>query len=109
MTSSQQDESAPDFSAECVLDEDGYGVVMLAPDAPDIFWYIERIKVSVSTNEREAECYTYIRLGATSTGSTGDSMTLRGSAISRDYPLVNTWEGGDPGAVATLACWGETR
>lgn len=74
----------------------------------------------MTTNVNEAQCYVYNGpqgpftpvaqdlLGATSTGSTGDSF---GPSITI-WPgqlLIAVWQGGDAGQVATMSYWGSRQ
>jgi hypothetical protein len=104
-------------SASVTLNGSGGGQAQAGPKVPGESWQVTGVAVSVATNVNEAQAYVYSAaagpftpaagqlLGATSSGSTGDSM---GPAVTLwpGQQLVATWEGGDAGEVATMSYWG---
>jgi hypothetical protein len=104
-------------SASVTLDGSGGGQAQAGPKVPGESCTITGVAVSVATNLDEAQCYVYAAaagpftpapgqlLGATSTGSTGDSM---GPAVTLwpGQQLVASWQGGDAGEAATMSYWG---
>jgi hypothetical protein len=101
-------------NASVVLDGSGNGQAALGPTLPGTSWQVSTVAVSVSTNANEAQCNLYVGLaaqpgqliGATSTGSTGDSDDLGGQNIWPGQQLIAVWQGGDPGATATVSVYG---
>jgi hypothetical protein len=104
-------------SAQVTLDGTGAGDAVAGPTLPGTSWTITGVAVSVATNVNEAICRAYAAaagpfpaaagqlLGATSTGSTGDSF---GPDVTI-YPgqaLLCAWQQGDAGQVATMRYWG---
>jgi hypothetical protein len=89
----------------------------IGPASPGEIWHVSGASVIASTNINEASAYVYSApagpfsvqgaqlLGATDTGSSGDSF-----GPARDIYLgqiiTAIWQGGDAGAVATLTVWG---
>lgn len=104
-------------SAEVTLSGAGNGQAAAGPRVPGESWQITGVAVSAATNANEALCYVYAApagpftpgpqqlLGATDTGSTGDTL---GPAVTiwPGQQLLAAWQGGDPGAVATMSYWG---
>lgn len=101
-------------SAQVTLDGSGNGQAQLGPTLPGTSWQVDTVAVSASTNSSEAQCNLYLGLqpvagsliGATATGSTGDSDDLSGANVWPGQYLIAVWEGGDPGAVATISVYG---
>jgi hypothetical protein len=101
-------------AASVILDASGNGMAQLGPQLPGTSWQVATVAVSVATNVNEAQCYLYAGIsatagqliGATSTGSTGDSDDLAGQGIWPGQSLIAVWAGGDPGAEATLSVFG---
>lgn len=104
-------------SASVTLSGSGAGIAQAGPRVPGETWFVTGCAVSVATNVNEAQAYVYYSpagpftpqaselLGATSTGSTGDSF---GPNIDL-YPgqqLTAQWVSGDAGQVATVTYWG---
>jgi hypothetical protein len=99
------------------LNGSGNGQASAGPRVPGESWQITGVAVSVATNVDEALCYVYAAaagpfepqasqlLGATDTGSTGDSF---GPAFSfaPGQVLLAQWQGGDAGQTATMSFWG---
>lgn len=91
----------------------GNGTASIGPNLPGVSWQPETIAVSVSTNNSEAQCNIYLGiapqaaslLGATSTGSTGDSTDCS-ATVWPGQSLIAVWTGGDPGAIATMSVFG---
>jgi hypothetical protein len=100
-------------SASVVLDANGDGTASCGPQLPGTSWQPTSIAVSVSTNASEAQCNIYLGLsaeagsllGATSTGSTGDSDDCS-QTVWPGQLLIAVWTGGDPRAVATMSVFG---
>lgn len=104
-------------SAQTVLDGSGNGQASAGPKVPGETWQITGVAVSVATSTDEALCYVYAAaagpfepqasqlLGATDTGSTGDSF---GPAVTLapGQVLLASWQGGDHGQTATMSYWG---
>lgn len=101
-------------SAQVTLDGSGNGKAQLGPKLPGTSWQVDTVAVSASSNASEAQCNLYLGLspvagsliGATATGSTGDSDDLAGANIWPGQLLIAVWAGGDPGAVATISVYG---
>jgi hypothetical protein len=103
-----------DTSASAVLDASGNGTAAAGPGLPGVSWDAGAgVAVSASANVAEAICRVYLGIapiagsliGTTSTGSTGDSTTTT-SVVWPGQSLIAVWEGGDPGAVATMSITG---
>lgn len=101
-------------SAQVVLDGSGNGTAACGPRLPGTSWQPTTVAVSVATAVAEAQCSVFLGLsaaagaliGATSTGSTGDSDDLGGQTVWPGQQIIAVWEGGDPGQVATLSVFG---
>jgi hypothetical protein len=99
--------------ASVVLDANGDGTAQCGPSLPGTSWQPTNIAVSVATNASEAQCNLYLGLsaaagsllGATSTGSTGDSTDCS-QTVWPGQSLIAVWAGGDPGSIATLSVFG---
>lgn len=99
--------------ASCVLDSNGDGTAAIGPGLPGVSWQPETIGVEASTNITEAQCNVYLGinaatgslLGATSTGSSGDSTDCS-ATVWPGQSLIAQWTGGDPGATATMSIFG---
>ncbi|MHB1433998.1 MAG: hypothetical protein ACYCVZ_18025 [Streptosporangiaceae bacterium] len=102
-----------DTSAQVTLDASGNGTAQIGPNLPGVSWQPETIAVSVATNISEAQCSVYIGLsaeagsllGATQTGSSGDSTDCS-ATVWPGQQIIAKWTGGDPGAVATMSIFG---
>lgn len=104
-------------SALVVLNGAGNGQAAAGPRVPGESWQVSGVAVSVATNTSEALCYVYNGaagpftpspgqlLGATDTGSTGDSFGP-GITLWPGQQLIAAWQGGDPGQTATMSFWG---
>lgn len=100
-------------SASVVLNAQGNGTASCGPALPGVSWQPTSIAVSASTNNSEAQCNVYLGLsaqagsllGATSTGSTGDSTDCS-QTVWPGQSLIAVWAGGDPGATATMSVFG---
>lgn len=100
--------------ANVTLDANGNGTVSLGPSVVREFWKPTGATVSVSTQNREASCSLYLgatltgaqKLGATSTGSTGDTYGFADFEMVPGQVLFAQWSGGDAGATATLNVYG---
>lgn len=99
------------------LDGSGNGTLKMVPWGGSVTWRPASVSVKVATNAAEAACRIYIGptasdayfVDGTLSGSTGDS-TDRVSGYSIDThgsALWAVWEGGDPGAVATMSVSGK--
>jgi len=99
--------------ASVVLNASGNGTAACGPALPGTSWQPTSIAVSVSTNNSEAQCNVYLGLnaaagsllGATSTGSTGDSTDCS-QTVWPGQSLIAVWTGGDAGATATMSVFG---
>lgn len=100
-------------SRTVVLGAGGAGRVQFGPARPNTRWVISRIAVTVSSNALEPEARVYRGSVAAGNMLTG---TFSGSNDSDDglqetlYPsdsLMVEWTGGDVGATATAAFYGE--
>lgn len=100
-------------TAPVVLDGSGNGTVRLGPDGPHEHWYPTLVSVKCSTSAAEAGCKIYAGPAATdanfvagtlsgSTGDASDQVAGQEIAKTRTPYLWAVWEGGDPGATATL-------
>jgi hypothetical protein len=102
-------------SASVTLDVNGNGQAQLGPTLPGTSWQVGTIAVQVTTNVNEAQCNVYVGIqpiagsliGATSTGSTGDSDDLGGQNVWPGQSIIAVWEGGDAGSVATISVFGQ--
>lgn len=100
--------------ASVTLDGSGNGQVRLGPSVTREFWDLVSADVSVATTVLEATCTLYLatgptptqRLGATATGSSGDTCGLSGVTVMPGQTLLAVWAGGDAGKIATLAVIG---
>lgn len=105
-----------DTSASVVLDVNGNGQASCGPGLPGVSWQPASIAVSVSTNASEAQCSVYLGIGpqagslvgATQTGSTGDSTDCS-ATVWPGQELIAVWTGGDPGSVATMSVFGSKQ
>lgn len=103
-------------SASVVLDESGNGTAAIGPGLPGTSWQPETIAVSVSTAISEAQCSVFLGiapiaaslLGATQTGSSGDSTDCS-ATVWPGQSLIAVWAGGDPGATATMSIFGSKQ
>lgn len=102
-----------DTSAYTTLDASGNGQASCGPALPGVSWQPASIAVSVSSNVNEAQCSVFLGigpapgslLGATQTGSTGDSTDCS-ATVWPGQELIAVWAGGDPGAIATMSVFG---
>lgn len=102
------------IGASVVLDGSGNGQVQLGPQVTREHWDLVSADVSVTTAVLEATCVLYLatgptpsqRLGATATGSSGDTCGLSGVTVMPGQTLLAVWAGGDAGKTATLAVVG---
>lgn len=106
-------------SASVTLDGNGDGTAAIGPGLPGVSWQPATIAVQVGLAPgedeiiSEAQCNVYLGiapvagslLGATSTGSTGDSTDCS-ATVWPGQELIAVWSGGDPGAVATMSIFG---
>jgi hypothetical protein len=100
-------------SASVVLDGAGNGTASCGPGLPGVSWQPTSIGVSATSNASEAQCHVYLGLsavagallGATSTGSTGDTTDCS-QTVWPGQNLIAVWAGGDPGATATMSVFG---
>lgn len=99
-------------SANTLLDQDGNGVITLAPRGEK--WQIDLSNVVCSTHILEAEVRVYIgqiadmnQIDGTYSGSSGDrSDTV--IYLHDGEQVIFVWQGGDPGAQATVKITGWT-
>lgn len=107
-------------SDSVTLDASGNGTLRMVPYAGSLTWWPETVSVKASTNTAEAACRIYVGPAAsdqwyvdgTLSGSTGDSTgRVAGRPVdTHGNSLWAVWEGGDPGAAATMTVAGtETR
>lgn len=99
-------------SASVTLDGSGNGTLAMKPLGGGETWQPGLVAVKCSTNASEAQCRIYIGpspsdqyfVGSTLSGSTGDSTDqVSGYAVdTHGSTLWAVWEGGDPGAQATM-------
>lgn len=100
-------------SAQVTLDSHGNGTASCGPGLPGVSWQPSSVAVSVSTAVSEAACSVYLGLtaqagsllGATQTGSSGDSTDCS-AKVWPGQELIAVWTGGDPGAIATMSVFG---
>lgn len=100
-------------SASVVLDHNGNGTAAIGPGLPGVSWQPTTIAVSVSTALSEAQCNVYLGisaqaaslLGATQTGSSGDSTDCS-ATVWPGQSLIAVWTGGDKDATATMSIFG---
>lgn len=100
-------------SASCVLNAQGDGTAACGPSLPGTSWNPETVAISVDTNNSEAACSVYLGisaqagylLGATQTGSSGDSTDCT-ATVWPGQSIIAAWTGGDPGAIATMSVFG---
>lgn len=105
--------------ATVVLNGSGNGTAKVGPTGPREVWAPAAAAVSVSTPiTNEAICRVYVGdqpipanfIGATLSGSTGDSTSNVGGKLVRLGEYVwAVWSGGDPGSVATLNVTGNKQ
>lgn len=100
-------------SRAVVLNGAGYGTVQFGPDRPNTRWVITRVSVNVSTNTVEPEARIYrsrvspgLMLSGTFSGSNDTDDGLSETVFPGDFLIVE-WTGGDPGATATAAFFGQ--
>jgi len=107
-----------DTSASVKLDASGNGTAQAGPGLPGVSWQPETVAVSAAPPvSSEAQCNVYLGLsaqagsllGATSTGSTGDSTDVHGQTVWPGQFLIAVWTGGDPGATATMSIFGQKQ
>lgn len=102
-------------SASVTLDGSGNGTVFLGPNIVREFWTPDAVSVVTSPNTTEAQCFLYLgngptpgnQLGATFTGSTGDTCAMAGFDLRPGQSIIAKWVGGTPGAVATVTVFGK--
>lgn len=101
--------------ASVVLDAAGNGRVAIGPRVVREQWKPSQATVSVSTQVLEARCSIYLgvssvpgqKLGESRTGSSGDTYGFGSLVLQPGQHLMAVWVGGDPGAIATIAVFGE--
>ena len=99
--------------AYTTLDGNGNGTAEIGPLSSGEIWENLTVAVKVATNANEATCSVYAGAaatpgyfaGATTWGSTGDSTTNLGT-VRVGGSVFAVWEGGDPGAKATMTVTG---
>jgi hypothetical protein len=98
-------------SAQVVLDGSGNGMASVGPTAQGETWTAGFVAaVHCSSNAAEAQCRVYAGggaspayfIGGTVFGSTGDS-TSDTPQMQVGQNVFAVWQGGDPGATATLS------
>lgn len=100
-------------SRSVVLDGSGYGTVQFGPDRPNTRWVITRVSLQVASNVAEPEGRIYrsrvspgLMLSGTFSGSNDTDDGLNETVYPGDF-LVVEWTGGDAGATATAAFFGQ--
>jgi hypothetical protein len=103
-------------SASATLDASGNGTLKMVPYSGSLAWLPDVVSVKASTAAAEASCRIYIGpsptdqwfVDGTLSGSTGDSTDrVAGRQVdSHGASLWAVWEGGDPGAAATMTVSG---
>jgi hypothetical protein len=99
--------------AYVTLDSHGNGTAEVGPLSFGEQWSGLTVAVKVATNAAEATCSVYAGAaatagyftGATTWGSTGDSTTNLGT-VRVGGNVFAVWQGGDPGALATMTVTG---
>lgn len=102
-------------SGSVVLDASGNGQVSIGPAVVRERWAPTQATVSVSSTVLQATCSLYLGIGAvpgrklgdSSTGSSGDTYGFGGFEMQPGQNLIAIWAGGDAGATATVAVYGE--
>jgi hypothetical protein len=99
-------------NASVQLDGSGNGTISMRPYGGNETWQPSLVSVKCSSNTNEAACRIYIGPSAsdqyyvdgTLSGSTGDSTgNVQGYTVdTHGNTLWAVWEGGDPGAYATM-------
>lgn len=97
------------------LDGSGNGRVAIGPAVVRERWAPTQVTVSVSSTVLQATCALYLGIGAvpgrllgeSSTGSSGDTYGFGGFEMQPGQNLIAVWTGGDAGATATIAVYGE--
>jgi hypothetical protein len=116
-------------SESVILDGSGNGKARISPGQPGapgsgvgagrnsgLSWSLAGVYVSVSSSISNATATCYISYGiqsnaagdgqgTTETGSTGDTCTVTATLRPGDWITV-IWNGGDPGAIATMRVFG---
>lgn len=103
-------------NASVSLDGSGNGTLKMVPYGGGLIWLPTVVSVKASSNKNEASCRIYIGpapddqwfVDGTLSGSTGDSTDrVSGRQIdTHGNALWAVWEGGDPGASATMTVAG---
>lgn len=107
-------------NAQVILDGSGNGLARISPHGTrysGYTWQPINLYVSVSTNVSEAQATAYVSygiqsstpndaIGQTATGSSGDTCGMTQNLKPGDWITVK-WNGGDPGAVATMRVTGQ--
>ncbi|MGH3121721.1 MAG: hypothetical protein ACRDND_11955 [Streptosporangiaceae bacterium] len=98
------------------LDASGNGTLKMVPYGGAVAWLPSVLSVKASSNTAEASCRNYIGpapadqwfVDGTLSGSTGDSTdAVAGRQVdTHGNSLWAVWEGGDPGATATMTVSG---
>ena len=104
-----------DQFASVTLDGNGNGLASLGPTRVKEHWQPISTYVSVSSNTKEATAklsigttaQTATNQATTALGSTGDTCGTPGADMPAGYRLFVQWEGGDPGALATMHTLGQ--
>lgn len=108
--------------ASVTLDANGNGIAQLGPQRVREHWQVTNAAVKVAGTvlqngmlvpKNQAQCSVYFGtalasstfLGNTASGSTGDTCGV-GQDLQTGQSVFAQWNGGDPGAVATLTVFG---
>lgn len=102
-------------SASVVIGASGSGTVVIGPNVVRERWAPTYATVSTSTQVLEAKCSLYLGigttpgtlLGASRTGSSGDTFGFGPFELQAGQSIVAVWTGGDVGATATINIFGE--
>lgn len=101
-------------TATTVLDGSGNGKAQIGPRSLREVWTVAAASVQASSNVAEASCAIYggpdtdasSFVDLTYSGSSGDSTTNFGAPLNAGDYVFAVWQGGDPGATATLVVTG---
>lgn len=100
-----------DTAASVILDASGNGTAAIGPTVQEM-WSGLSVYVSAATNVVEAQATLYIGSGIspgtavaqTATGSSGDTWSGQSNIqVYLGQRLTVRWQGGDPGALATMS------
>lgn len=100
--------------ASVTLDGSGNGTARVGPTAPGETWYPSVASVRVSTATLSPTCRIYAGSAATEdnfvdgtyTGNLNSTSNVDGQVLRLGQKVFAVWEGGDPGAQATVTVTG---